>query len=232
MPSTDWVERKDASLRGQAAVMHAAVAAAAAAYGSTSAEMTQMEALVQTFADKLDLLDDPATRTEVVRQEKDTAKATLVAFMRSLGRRIQANPTVTAAMKVAATLPVHATEPTPVPVPGTRATLKVVKVAGSNVVVLVTDELTPTRRARPAGYAGYEIFSWVVAGGAGNETPPADLEKWRYEGQSTRAEATVGYNAEDVGKTVIIVARWFNRKGEVGPVSDPVIAVVAGAMAA
>jgi hypothetical protein len=133
-------------------------------------------------------------------------------------------------MKVAATLPVHQTEPTPTPIPGTRPSVKVVTVAGRNVALLVTDELTPTRRARPVGYAGYEIFSWVAS--SGNETPPADLEKWRYEGQSTRAEATIGYNAEDVGRTVIIVARWFNRKGQVGPVSDPVIAVVAGAMAA
>jgi hypothetical protein len=232
MPNQDWVKRRDSELAGQAAVMQAAVAAAAAAYGSTAGEMTQMQTLVQAFADNLALMDDPATRTEVVRQEKDTAKTTLVAFMRSLGRRIQANPAVTAAMKVAATLPVHQTEPTPTPVPGSRPTLKVVKVAGSNVVILVTDEFTPTRRARPVGCAGYEIFSWVVSGGAGNETPPADLEKWRYEGQSTRAEATIGYNAEDVGKTVIIVARWFNRKAQVGAVSDPVIAVVAGAMAA
>ncbi len=229
MASSDWVKRRDDDLAGQATAMHAAIASAAVAYGSTAAEMTQMQTLVQTFVDNLALLDDPSTRTEVVRQEKDTAKAALVAFMRSLGRRIQANPAVTAAMKVAATLPVHQTEPTPTPVPGTRATLKVVKVAGSNIVVLVTDELTPTRRARPAGYAGYELFSWVVSG---TEMPPADLEKWRYEGQSTRAEATIGYNAEDVGKTVIIVARWFNRKGQVGPVSDPVIAVVAGALAA
>src|SRR5688572_1225517 len=141
MPNQDWVKRKDADLAGQSAAMHEAIAAAAVAYGSTVAEMTQMQTLVQSFTDNLALMDSPATRTEVVRQEKETSKATLVAFMRSLGRRIQANPAVTAAMKVAATLPVHQTEPTPVPVPGSRPTLKVVKVAGSNVVVvLVTDE--------------------------------------------------------------------------------------------
>ena len=230
MPNQDWVASKEAALDSQATAMHAAIAADPTSYGSTVSEMTAFGTLCSSFTAARGVCSEPSTATEVATQEKLTIKAQLVAFMRSLGRRIQANPAVTPAMKTAATLPVHQSEPTPTPVPGTRPVAQVKTVIGRNIVVLVTDELTPTKRARPAGYAGYEIFSWVVTDGT--TMPPADLEKWRYEGQSTKAEATIGYNGEDVGKTVIIVVRWFNRKGEVGPTSNPVIAVVAGALAA
>jgi len=228
MPNTDWVSRTLSGLQDQATAMHDAIALNVAGYGSTAPEMAQMQTLIDSFSAARTACNEPSTATEVTTAELHTQRDLLVAFMRSLGRRIQANPAVTNAMKVAATLPVRSTEPTPSPVPGTRAKVQLEKVVGLNIVVLVTDELTPTKKARPAGYACYELFSYVVQG---NEPPPSDLEKWRYEGASTRALATIGYNAEDVGKRVYIIARWVNRKAQAGNISDPLIAVVATTVA-
>jgi hypothetical protein len=37
----------------------------------------------------------------------------------------------------------------------------------------------------------------------------------------------VAYEAADIGKTAYIRAAWFNRKGERGPLSDPITGTIA-----
>src|SRR5205823_2255836 len=112
----------------------------------------------------------------------------------------------------------------------TRPVLSVVGVVNRDVVIRLLDEATPTKRARPSGVIGAQVYSYVSTGSG---PVPTDMELWRFEGIATKAEFTASFNAEDGGKTITIGARWCNRKGETGPLSDLLeTAIAAPAMAA
>lgn len=134
---------------------------------------------------------------------------------------MQANPAVTAQQKTDLGLPLRDREPTTRPAPNTQPVGRVVGIVNLEVVTEWFDQLTPTRRARPAGYAGLAIYSYV------GENPPADIEQWRHEALASKSRVTIGFNAADAGKKITIVARWFNRKGEFGPLSAPLTTVIA-----
>jgi hypothetical protein len=53
------------------------------------------------------------------------------------------------------------------------------------------------------------------------------LEDYRFCGIATREAFTIRYRPADAGKTAYIIARWFGRKGQVGPLSAPAVAAVA-----
>ncbi|HYO09112.1 MAG TPA: hypothetical protein VER17_09080, partial [Tepidisphaeraceae bacterium] len=61
----------------------------------------------------------------------------------------------------------------------------------------------------------------------GPEAAPQDLERWRFEGVASRSDFVIGFNLADAGKPITLVARWMNRKGEVGPTSLPVTTALA-----
>jgi hypothetical protein len=223
----DWVKHSDGDLRDQADQFSAYITANTVALGLVAGDATALAANVTSFEDKLAVAVNDSTRTPVAIAEKDTAKDVLIANMRSLGRRLQANPNVSDAQRVALTLPVHDAEPSPVPAPITRPVVSIIGVAMTDVAVRAVDETTPTSRSRPAGAVGLQYFSWVSTAPA-----PEDLEQWRFEGIATKSDFVIGFNPADAGKPITIVARWFNRKGEVGPTSQPVATALAMPVAA
>ena len=149
--------------------------------------------------------------------------------MQSWGRRIQSNPSVTEAQKIAFGLNPRDGQPTPRPAPTSKPAVLVrgANVQNLQILIRVLDEADPTRRGRPAGTGGVHVFSWVAP--AAGELPPADVEMWRFELMLTRRDGVITMNPADAGKTIYIVARYFNPKGEVGPLSDPVQTVIAAA---
>lgn len=92
------------------------------------------------------------------------------------------------------------------------------------VPIRLVDETTPTKKAKPFGVEGAEVYSYIPADG---EEPPMDLEKWRFEGLATRSTFQIAYNGDDVGKTAVIRAQWFNPRGEPGPASTAITATIA-----
>jgi len=84
------------------------------------------------------------------------------------------------------------------------------------------DADTPTRKAKPAGVHGCEIWS-KIDGPAPVE--PSDLV---YVATSTRASYTTIFEGKTVGKTVWYWLRWVNMRGEFGPWSRTFSATVAG----
>jgi hypothetical protein len=225
--SKDWLNKTDDGLRAQAGQFSTYLTANAVALGLVAGDATALATNVATYVTKLGVVENDSTRTKVTTAEKDTAKDVLVANLRSLGRRIQANPNVTDSQKVALTLPVRDAEPSPVPAPVTRPAVSVIGVAQWDVAVRAVDETTPLSRSKPAGAVGLQYFSWVSTAPA-----PEDLELWRFEGIATKSDFVISYNLADAGKPITIVARWMTRKGEVGPTSQPVTTALAIPLAA
>jgi hypothetical protein len=210
----DWISITDDGLSAQGDQMSAYITANTVALGLVAGDATTLASNLTAFQTKLAVSSNDSTRTPVAIADKDTAKAVLIANMRSLGRRLQANPNVTDAQRVALTLPVRDTNPSPSQPLVTRPVVSIIGVAQTDIAVRAVDETTPTSRKKPVGAVGLQYFSWV-----GPAAAPQDLELWRFEGVASRSDYVIGYQLADAGKPITICARWFNRKGEVGPVS-------------
>ncbi|HEX8521468.1 MAG TPA: hypothetical protein VF669_04370 [Tepidisphaeraceae bacterium] len=226
----DFIPSREDAFVIWAQTFSAYVSAHAVALGLLAGDATALGTLLTNFVNAKDLTDDPATRTPVGQTAKAVAKAALIADIRSLAKRIQANPAVTAQQKTALGLPIHNATPTPTPVPATQPQVSFVGFRLGAIDIAIVDSLTPQKKARPVGTIGAEVYSFVIA--APNQTVPDDLEQWRFEGLATKNSYTLDFDSADGGKEVVIVARWINRKGEAGPTSVPVTAQVMRKMAA
>ena len=224
MPNNNWPPSTDMGLQTYSVDFLAKIVATPATYGLLAADGTAMTPYVTAFTTQLGLAMDPATQTKVVTMAKQVARVQLVAVIRALARRVQANNTVTAAAKVALGLPVHSVVPTPINPPSTRPMLNVVGSTTAQLMIRIVDETTPTRRKRPTGTVGAQVYTFVAAAGT---TPPADLKQWMFEGMATKADFQISYAAGDIGKQAHVVARWANAKGESGPNSLTTVAPIA-----
>ncbi len=224
MSRTDFLPARDEDFNAWAVNFSALVAAAPVAYGLLAADATALAGLVTAFTAALTAATNPGTRTAVTVASKETARVALSADIRSLVRRIQAVATVTAAQKTALGISVIQGIYSLVPAPATSPLLNIVAVTPRQHAIRVVDETTPTRRARPFNAAGAEVYAFIGAAGV---TPPADLEHWEFKGMATRSDYIVQYNADDAGKQATIVTRWYNRRGQTGPVSNPISGTIA-----
>ncbi|MBY0311852.1 MAG: hypothetical protein K2W85_07265, partial [Phycisphaerales bacterium] len=99
---------------------------------------------------------------EGARQAKDAARAALEKEVRPVTNFVQGYPKTTNADRAEMGITVRDTSPTPAPAPSSRP-LAIVDVGGRLTHQLrLVDESTPTRRARPAGVLGAEVWVKLV----------------------------------------------------------------------
>jgi hypothetical protein len=77
-------------------------------------------------------------------------------------------------------------------------------------------------KAKPIGVHGCEV--WMKTGGE----PPKNDSDFTYVGIDTKSPYTVSFSAADIGKTVYYRMRWINKRGQTGPWSSTVSAIVGG----
>jgi hypothetical protein len=107
-----------------------------------------------------------------------------------------------------------------------------------------SDEATPTRRARPGGVLGAEVWLRLVAGGTGDwgsgtggagggggaspvPSAQSQVPGFAFLALATRTPHTVEFRAADGGKTAVYMLRWLGARGGVGPWSEVAGATVA-----
>jgi len=179
-----------------------------------------------------------AKAARVVKVERRAAYDRVI---RELVRRIQASKSVTDAQRAALHITVRDSEPTPVGVPKTRPLVVVDFSERLRHTLRWFDESTPTRRARPRGVMGVEVWVKVAAPseasvvghqvsvGDGPNEPTSRLdgsEELEFLMVSTRAPAVVDYDDADGGLTAHYMLRWLSTRGEAGPWSETASATI------
>ena len=152
---------------------------------------------------------------------KDLDRDALIAIVRGFTGQIQANPGVGDDQKAGLGVTVPDTIPTPVGVPTTRPVLEADTSQRLQVTVSFRDEFA-TSTAKPDGVRGCEI--WTKVG----DPAPLDLDETEYQATDTRTPHLLTFDGADGGKTVHIIGRWVNTKGEPGPISETVSATIPG----
>ncbi len=157
---------------------------------------------------------------QAARQTKDDARATLETEIRSLTRRLQASPDVDDTERAAMGITVADTVATAAAVPATRPLVTVDTSQRLRHVIAFVDEGTPTKKARPKGVMGVEL--WVKIG----DPAPSDPSELTFLSLDTRTPYTADFAGDDANSTAHYMARWVNTKGEKGPWSETASATI------
>jgi len=171
---------------------------------------------------------------ESARQSKDAARRTLEAAARPITSFIQGFPKTTDADRATIGITVRDVSGTPTPIPTTRTqtlvqsgqrlthTLRLSAATRSK-----PDESTPTRRARPKGVLGAEVWLTLIDAGQPAPTDPSALAFLTMATKPTfRADFKPGDGGTKWGGAVYM-PRWVNTQGETGPWSEIATATVA-----
>jgi hypothetical protein len=173
------------------------------------------------FAQKLEIADEPATRTKAAIQAKNDARTALeTAIRQAVKEYLTNNHTVTNQDRDVLGLPVHDTKPTPAPLP-TDMPVGEVDTAKHQQHLIHVKAGSLTGKSKPPKVHGFEV--WRKVGGA----PPASDTEWVYVNFSGRSPMLINYPLTEVGLTVYYRFRWVNSRNQPGPWSETVSAVIA-----
>lgn len=151
------------------------------------------------------------------RQEKADAVSSFVRHF--VNERLRYNKAVTDDDRVNLGLNVPDTTPTPVPRPETWPVASV-RNAGPRQVRVEWHDSTSVSRAKPAGVHGCEIRHSIL------DAPPATNDDLLRSDFATRNTRTFDFDESQRGKTVYFILRWESTRGEKGPWSEIVNAII------
>lgn len=217
----DYLPGPDSNYLAWVQNFQAFVAANLAALNLTAPDLAPITAGMNDF--DADLSDHIAAKNAAMaaKQNKDGSRRDLTADIRPLVRRIQANPNVTDAQRAAMGITVPDSTNTPVGTPTTRPIASITLGQRLQHTLNFVDETTPTRRAKPAGVIGVEV--WAKVG----TTPPSGEGDLQFMRIDSSTPAVFNFNAADGTKTAYYWTRWVNAQGERGPWSEQVAATIA-----
>jgi len=158
------------------------------------------------------------------RQAKDASRDALESLIRQLVRQLQASGDVDNSERAALGITVPDTIRT-ASVGGidTRPIGAVDTSQRLRHEIRFTDEATPTKRAKPKGVMGCEIWVKVAATG---EAAPTSADELSFLSMDTASPYIVEYDGKDGGKTAHYMLRWVKSNGEKGPWSETISATI------
>ncbi|MBI5764779.1 MAG: hypothetical protein HZA51_14780 [Planctomycetes bacterium] len=137
-------------------------------------------------------------------QEKARSRRAFEALLRPAVRRIQTFAATTDAQRGQLGITIPDRTRTPIGPPTTRPLVKVDFSRRLSHRIAFADEGTPTRRTKPKGVIGAELWVKLTALGAAPPGGPADLS---FLMLSTRSPAVAEYGGADAGKTAHYMIR-------------------------
>lgn len=212
----DYIPRRDDDFLQWAMNMRNLITTSPETFGLTLAQADHYADLYEAFAAAYRTAIEPSTRTKPSVNAKNEARRTLEREARRLARLIQATTSVTDAQKAELGLTVRNSNATPVARPLEPPVVFVKLRFGSTVRVTLRSRNT-TRKGKPEGVAGAMLFSYI------GDYPPATLDGWRLEGQTTRPQTDMTFSGDEIvpGAKVWVTTYWYNPRGEAGPAAEP-----------
>jgi hypothetical protein len=221
MKNSDYIPRKDADLLAWTVAFLAALSAILTRVGFPQTVYTVLTTLLTTFKEALAIATAPATRTKAAVAAKDDARKALVRALRSaIMQYLTYNPDVTNADHENLGLPIHKTEHTPAPVATTYPDYDINSGTIRRLTIHFYDQGSSGSKAKPDGQHGAEI-RWAIL-----ETPPASINDLIRSSFDTRTPFTLEFDENQRGQTVYFCLCWENTRGEKGPWSEIMSAIV------
>jgi len=213
----DFLPAADADLEEWVLVFDQRINAEWVSYGLTAGDAAAFHVLVLDFSAKLAVANAPASRTRVSVAAKNLSRALLKKNARQLARIINAHPGVSDQQRVDLGLALRKAAVTAIAAPSTRPMLMVDHLGRVRLV----DEALPQRRGKPPGVLGAIIFAKL------DGPAPVESSDAPFAGLATRPIHQVPLPDHSSGRRLWVMARWVNARGEEGPLSKVVCAMMA-----
>jgi hypothetical protein len=173
------------------------------------------------FATKLDVAESPATRTKSAIDDKNVARETLEsATRRAVQRSLAHNPDGTGKDHDDLGLPNYKTTRTPAPVAATYPDYDIDSGTIRRLTISFYDQGQKKSKAKPAGQHGAEI-KWAIS-----DTPIIDVVDLTNSSFDTHTPLTLEFQGHERGKTVYFCLCWENTRGDKGPWSEIMSAII------
>jgi len=223
MSNPDFVPSADADFNVFQAGVVSDTQTNATAWGILAADITALVALQLIWTNAYAKASNKQNRTTADVQAKNDARANYEKALRKfIAQWLSNNPKVPDAERQRMGLTIKSGAHTAVGTPTSSPIATVDFSTRLQHALPFVDENTPTTKAKPDGVHGCEI--WIKLG---NPAPVNDSEL-SFLGVCTRSPYTVSFKGDDAGKTAYYWLRWVNSKGQQGPWSSPVNAMVVG----
>jgi hypothetical protein len=169
---------------------------------------------------KFAVAEAPATRTKAAVREKNVARDTLKKHIRRFTKEyLTFNHLVTDADRDNMGLPIYKTTRTPIQPPTDIPEFWI----DSSVIrwlKVFFRMLGSKTNGKPFGVRGVEI-RWCIL-----DHPPVSIDELIHSDFDTRTPFALEFDESDRGKSVWFCLRWENTKGEKGPWSEIVMAII------
>lgn len=216
-----YLPATDSEARDWMNTFAAGIAASPATYGLAAADASAIQAAVDAYNAAYLIAVDPATRTPVTVNQKDTARNAAEQIGRQYAVIIKHDAGISDADKIAIGVRPVNPDREPIQCPQTSPILAVIASTPGAQTLRYSDSMTPDSAAKPFGATELLVF---VAVGATAATDPAQA---KFLGKFTKNPIAVAFEAADNGKQATYFARWASRRGDVGPWSAPVSLAIA-----
>ncbi|MDR2470292.1 MAG: hypothetical protein LBD27_07435 [Tannerella sp.] len=220
MPNSDFIPRKEGSFHAWIMAFFAYLLENLQRFGIVEDTIIPLVSLKQDFDVKYVAATTPSTRTAATVLAKNRALGALKTAMRVFIKEyLTYNHLVTDEDRRNLGLPVYKTGRTPHPVPTTYPVFTV----DTSVIRCLTihfRDSTGSGKAKPFGVHGVEI-KWGYS-----QEPVVNPESLPYSAFDTRSPYTFEFPGDKRGATVWFVLRWESTRGDKGPWSEIVNAIV------
>jgi hypothetical protein len=211
----DFIPRSDQRLLDWSANFRSAVVQEPQRYGLDELHSAEYSRLHDVMDAAMSLAIQPASRTTVVIALKDEARAELVRYARELAAIVRATKRVTGADRIALGLTAPKEKPVKIAPPSERPQINAEATGPRTIRVRLGREIT-NRFAKPEGVNGAAIYIRLDDEAGDSES------NFTFYGNQSRCEFDLHIVGEvSWGQSVWLCARWFNPRGQLGPVSKP-----------
>ncbi|MDR1408306.1 MAG: hypothetical protein LBJ23_09720 [Tannerella sp.] len=219
MPDSDFMPRREADFYAWEVILFDYLTVNLKRFGISDDVITPLVSLKGDFEKKYADAQAPATRTKTAVLAKNKAMKALKDAMRVfIHEYLTYNHLVTDVDRDNMGLPIHKSGRTPQPAPSDYPVFTVDSSMIRFLAILFRN--ADGKRAKPFGVHGAEI-KWGFS-----ETPVVNPDELPYSAFDTRSPFHLEFKGEDRGRTVWFCLRWENMKGEKGPWSEIVSAIV------
>jgi hypothetical protein len=178
-------------------------------FGISDTELLALQDQVEVFRNAYTICQSDQ-RTKQAVQLKNDAKKTLHTTERGMVNRLQVHPRITDAYRDTFRIPIHDTNPTPVPPPSSVPEAEA-KTPHPMVVEIHFRDEDRAKRGKPAGVHGAKIAYGLL------DAPPASVNDLNRSAFDSHTPFTLSFQENERGRALYFALRWENAKGEGGP---------------
>ena len=221
--ATGYIPRSDTGFQAWAGNFITYAGTHTAELGIDATDVTPIAGNLTAFISSMSANVTAQQAAQSARQAKDASRDTLESAIRQLVRQLQASTEVDDAERAALGITVPDSMPSAAPGVDTRPIGSVDTSQRLRHEIRFSDDATPTRRAKPAGVMGCEIWVKVAAPADPPPTGEADLS---FVTLDTASPYIAEYDGADGGKTAHYMLRWVKTGGDKGPWSETLSATI------